>query len=66
MQQEYTLEPEVDDQISCNTNVDSITNAIQSYGQLSICGEDFLNCFILGDVTTTVKGQMSQLTLVIQ
>lgn len=63
---QYPIEPEVDDQISCDTNIESITTAIQSYGQLSASGEVFLNCFVLGDVTSAIKGQMSQLTLVIK
>ena len=65
-QQEHDLKPEADDQISCNANIDAVTDAIKSYGQLSIVGEEFLKCSILGDVSTAVKGQMSQLTLVIR
>ncbi|XP_066929377.1 tripartite motif-containing protein 2-like isoform X2 [Clytia hemisphaerica] len=63
---EQTYEPEVDDQISCDTNVDSIASAIKSYGQFSTQGEVFLKCFVLGSVTTAVKGMSTQLTLLIK
>ena len=66
MTSEQTYEPEVDDQISCDTNVDSIAAAIKSYGQFSTQGEVFLKCFVLGSVTTAVKGQSTQLTLLIK
>ena len=61
-----SFEPEVDDQISCDTNIEAITNSIRTYGQFSTHGEAFLRCFVLGDVTSAVKGQSTQLTLVIK
>ena len=63
---DQSYEPETDDQISCDTNIETITNSIKNYGHFSTQGEAFLKCFVLGNVSTAIKGQTTQLTLVIK
>ena len=63
---EQSYDPETDAQISCDTNSETITNSIKNYGQFSTQGEVFLKCFVLGNVNTAIKGQTTQLTLVIK
>ena len=63
---DQSYDPETDDQISCDTNIETITNSIKGYGQFSTQGDVFLKCFVLGNVTTAVKGQTTQLTLVVK
>ncbi len=61
------LEPDENDQLSCDTNADAITTSIQQYGQIATKEIEMLRCTVDGDVeTTTVKGKIGNFNLVVK
>lgn len=61
------LEPDENDQLSCDTNIDHIAATIQQFGQIATKEVEMLRCSIEGDVEmTVVKGKTVNLALVVK
>lgn len=59
------LEPDENDQLSCDTNIDQIAGTIQQFGQIATKEVEILRCSIEGDMdVTVVKGKTVNLNLV--
>eukprot|EP00794_Sanderia_malayensis_P003639 gene3639-4155_t len=61
------LEPDENDQLSCDTNTDAITSSIHQYGQIATKEIELLRCTLEEDVETTiVKGKISNVNLIVK
>ena len=61
------LEPDENDQVSCDTNTEIISSSIQQYGQLVTKEIELLKCTSDGEVeTTAVKGKVANVNLVVR
>jgi len=61
------LEPDENDQLACDTNVDQISTTIQQYGQITTKEVEILRCSIEGDMDMNViKGKTVNLSLVVK
>ena len=61
------LEPDENDQLACDTNVDQISTTIQQYGQITTKEVEILRCSIEGDMDMNViKGKTVNFSLVVK
>ena len=61
------LEPDENDQLACDTNIDQISTTIQRYGQITTKEVEILRCNIDGDMDKNVlKGKTVNLNLVVK
>ena len=61
------LEPDENDHLSCDTNVDSITSSIQQFGQIATKEIEILRCSIDGELESNVsKGKTVNLSLAVR
>ncbi len=61
------LEPDENDQLSCNTSTDAITSSIQQYGQIATKEIEILRCTLDGDIDmNAVKGKVGNVNLVVR
>ncbi|XP_047136944.1 tripartite motif-containing protein 2 isoform X1 [Hydra vulgaris] len=63
---QYPLLSDVSEKIQCDTNIDAIVSAINNFGRFSIEEKELLKCVVMGDISTVIKGQVVQLTLLIK
>ena len=66
MQVNLRLEPDENAQLNVDTNADSLVSAIKLYGKITTNEVEVLRCGVVGDIETAVKGQYSQVSLVVR